>query len=198
MVKIGNQEKVDPDLFESLIIGINTISTVGSFAIAWYQIRSKRGQNRQELDRFQIKTQISHVEEQFEIAFRNLREIISLFHSVELRENKQLADIKIGFGRATYNFTSSEFQYYQNLMMRLNGAFGSVSASSTGLILLLSVGRVSGENSINNNLEGIHEDLNNILFSSISFDQAIFKIELLRDKVKVFLRQLEYIGNSPD
>ena len=192
-----HQDKIDPDLFESLLTAINTISTVGSFALAWHQTRISKQKQRIDIDRFQIKIQLSNIESQFTDAFRSLREIIALFRSVEKREGKHLSDLKIGFGGATYKFTSSEFQYYQNLSIKLNGSFSNVSSSTNSLIQMFDIGRVSGEDAIRDNLDGIHEQLNDILFSSPSFDQALLAVDELRDRVQGFLQQLENLGNAP-
>lgn len=197
MTAVHDQDKIDPDLFEAIITAINTIATVGSFALAWKQIRGSREQQRQEIDRFLVKQQLAGIEEQFTLVFKSLREVISLFKSVETREGKYLSSFKIGFGRATYHFTTPEFNYYQGQMQRLNTAFSQVSSSSNSLIQLLGFSRISGEDAINDNLDNINEELNSILFSSLNFDEALMRINALRDEVDSYLRQLENLGNGP-
>jgi hypothetical protein len=57
--------------------------------------------------------------------------------------------------------------------------------------------RVGGENSIGDALDGVHNDLNDILFNTDTVEAAVSKLRKLKPKVDDFLREVRALGNMP-
>ena len=193
--EVDNNE-IDPDLFDALIQVLAATSAVATLANTLFEIRREKKQRNSHIQKLFYLEQIDKIEKASDGINRHLNNIVSLFRAAAHRKEESLTKTKPGFGRMKVYLDQSEFNYYLMQTGNLTNSYQEMKGSCLVLTQAAEQSILPGEDKLSDYLENMNERINDILFSSTSFEEMIEGTQNLYSSSRSFIDQLRRVVST--
>lgn len=148
------------------------------------------------MEKFRFKEHINSIQRSFDDIFRDIDDIVDLFYSAENRNNQSVGSTEPKFGSVHFDFTPQEFEHFRQLSGRLSSNYMMLKNNCFNMITVLTHQVPAGENLIEDALSDMNEKLNDVLFKSENYRDALLKIRVARDRANQFITTVRDVNNS--
>jgi hypothetical protein len=186
----AQQCEADPDFFDVLIQSLSVLSNVATLATTWVMLRSSqpRIERPEQPIATMVRDNLRDLERDLSDVFDDVDSILRSMESAFSRISQQaLLDQPAKFGTTVY-LTQPELMAINSQLVRLSGAAQSVRTNVQNVRLLLTNAKIPGEDRIVFDLDDFNDELNDILFNSRTFGEAVTKLRLARERAEKFVR----------
>jgi hypothetical protein len=181
---------IDPDAFDLIVQGLAAMSSIATLATAWVQIRSGRPRNPN--NQGNILQLLKQLERSFDDLFdgNGIRTAIRIMEPAFERQNSsQLMNEKPQFG-SRISLSALEFQGLYQVWNQISDHFRSVRNTTNTLQLTLRHTAYDAEDQITDNLDDFSTLMNQLLFESKTFGEALDRLYQLRRRANDYLSRL--------
>jgi flagellin-specific chaperone FliS len=180
-----NRRLVDPDPIDLIIQALSAVSSVASLAATWMQVRSS-GTTRQAINQEHIRQQIRQLERAFDDLFEELRSALRVMEpAFERQHQAALRDQPLRFGAAKLQLMQAEVNALTPSWQSLTVRFVETRNTSWSLEQTLQYNSYPGEEGITDDLAGINDAMNQLLFESKNYSEALDRLDDVRRRIRL-------------
>ncbi len=163
-------------------------------ASVWWQLR-KRSERPRAQRLPQIDSHIRQIAKAVQDLFEAVDELFSIYSRAYERLNASgLHAQSVRFGHAVV-LSEAEWSAVSHALSEMTKQYSLVRIHCMSLQRLLPLSSLPGEENIRENLEGLKDGLNDVLFESATFEEAMLKLHPLKARVDAFLREIRALTN---
>lgn len=188
-----HDDKIDPELLDVIIQSISVLSNVATLAATWRVFRqgTPADQQRPEQNSDNLRVQLRQARRSLEDVFEATDTALRILSAGSPSDNGPplIVERRLRFGQGV-DLSMAEMQRLSNTLSQLEHAALTARSSLRNINMTLQHSNLPSIEHIRFDTEQFNADLNDTLFESLSFDDAMMKLGSLQRRAEDYITDL--------